>query len=209
MGNSYHNTIRYQGDNSLVATLGASGAITLASNLTMPTVSRIIFGNQTTLSYGGGGSVQLWGSGGTISGSAFASDDLFINRIFNQAGSASFMTFSSNSVNFQGSAQLSSTGVLQWDTRDAQLRSLVTGEVQLISGGGIDPSAFSAGIVKTNGITMQNTSLNEGSILIGPIGASSSVGLRFQGKTSGNVSLKPQILQPPTLWYTPLRSRCF
>jgi len=55
MGNSYHNTIRYQGDSSLVATL-TSGKMTFASGIGMPNGAAITYGtngNITNTSNGG------------------------------------------------------------------------------------------------------------------------------------------------------------
>jgi len=87
-----------------------TGTIVTIKDIIMPTVSKIIFRTQTTLSCGAGGSVQLWGSGGTIAGSTFASDDLYINRLWSQLGSSVICTFPAGGITMNNGKNISFTG---------------------------------------------------------------------------------------------------
>jgi len=101
MGNAYANSLRYQGDSSLVATLGASGAITFASGIGMPSGAAITFGTQgniTNRTQAGGGGIIFTTPSGALR------LDPGINLQFSGSSSSTFTDYTVFMPSAQGGA---------------------------------------------------------------------------------------------------------
>lgn len=131
--------------------------------------------------------LNITNNAGSVDASNVHVGNFYCNNIRYQGDSSTAVTFSAGGIStFSSNVVLPASGTLSWSTRDILFQSITTSEIQAISGGGVDSSILATGTLKCNTLTQQNTSLNGANILIGGIGT----GLRLQGLTSGNISIK-------------------